>query len=227
MHVLIIEDEAHIADSISNFLTEHGIHTTKVAESVLAEYELRHHSFDIIILDLGLANVDGIHLLKRIRLNYTIPILILTARDNIQSKLDSFKFGADDYMTKPFSLQELLARIHALLRRSNVNFNATTTEIKLGKIRLNQEERQIYAGLEALELSVREYGVLSLLLQKKTKVVSKRQLQEYLSKEHGEDWVTEAAIEVYIHRVRKKIEQQNVEIVTVRGFGYILRIVDN
>jgi DNA-binding response OmpR family regulator len=151
-----------------------------------------------------------------------MPVIVLTARDSLESKVNAFHLGADDYMVKPFELDELLARIYALSRRKYIN-NDLPIEIKIGKLRLVEAEKRIYVGLEYLDLSVREYSVLNLLMQKNSKIVSKRQLQEFLTKESSDDWITETAIEVYIHRVRKKIEDCNVIINTVRGFGYLLK----
>ncbi len=224
MRVLIIEDEIAIAKSIAQHLLEHGIHAEHAAEAVLAEYALKNQEFELVILDLGLPNIDGTEILKRIRTKYNIPVIVLTARDSLDSKIKAFKLGADDYMVKPFELDELLARIYALSRRKYINSDLPA-ETKIGKLRLVEAERRIYVGLDSLDLSVREYSVLNLLMQKNSKVVSKRQLQEFLTKESPDDWITETAIEVYIHRVRRKIENCNVEINTVRGFGYILKSI--
>jgi DNA-binding response OmpR family regulator len=224
MRVLVIEDEIAIAKSIAQHLLEHGIQAEHAAEVVLAEYALKNQEFELVVLDLGLPNIDGIEILKRIRAKYSMPVIVLTARDSLESKVNAFNLGADDYMVKPFELDELLARIYALSRRKYVNTDIPT-EIKIGKLRLVESERRIYVGLDHLDLSVREYSVLNLLMQKNSKVVSKRQLQEFLTKESSDDWITETAIEVYIHRVRKKIEDCNVIINTVRGFGYVLKQV--
>ncbi|MFM2343794.1 MAG: hypothetical protein RLZZ210_402 [Pseudomonadota bacterium] len=222
MRVLIIEDEVAIAKGIAQHLLEHGIQSEHATEVVLAEYALKNSQFDLVILDLGLPNIDGMEILKRIRVKYSMPVIVLTARDALESKVNAFNLGADDYMVKPFEIDELLVRIYALSRRKFVN-NNLPIEIKVGKLRLVESEKRIYVGVDSIDLSVREYSVLSLLMQKNNKVVSKRALQEFLTKESPDDWITETAIEVYIHRVRKKIEEYNVEINTVRGFGYLLK----
>jgi two-component system OmpR family response regulator len=174
--------------------------------------------FDLIILDLGLPKMHGLEVLKRLRARgNNLPVLILTAADSVDERVKGLDYGADDYMAKPFSLQELEARVRALTRRG---MGSTTATINHGPLVYDQAGRVATIDGRMVELSARELGLLEVLLQRSGRLVSKDQLVERLC-EWGEE-VSNNAIEVYIHRLRKKIEKGPIRIATVRGLGYCL-----
>lgn len=171
-------------------------------------------TFDLLILDLGLPKMPGLDVLRRLRArNSVLPVLILTAADSVDERIKGLDLGADDYMAKPFALNELEARVRALTRRG-------PTVIRHGSLSFDQVGRLAYANERVLDLSARELGLLEVLLQRVGRLVSKEQLVDHLC-EWGEE-VSNNAIEVYVHRLRKKIEPSGVRILTVRGLGYCL-----
>jgi two-component system OmpR family response regulator len=167
--------------------------------------------------------MDGLTLLRRLRSRKVpIPILILTARDGINDRIDGIEQGADDYLTKPFELRELEARIKALIRRCYGGFSNT---IKIGRLTLDTQNHQVSGDNVPVMLSAREYGVLEILMMQAGKVVSKDRIAQRLSADSSEA-LADNAIEVYVHRVRKRIEAYDVVILTIRGLGYLLEIPD-
>jgi two-component system, OmpR family, response regulator len=171
-----------------------------------------------VILDLGLPKLHGLDVLKRARTRgATMPVLILTAADSVEQRVQGLDAGADDYMAKPFSLQELEARVRALTRRG---LGSAGTVIKHGPMSFDATGRVCYIHDQLIDLSAREISLLEVLLQRAGRLVSKDQLVERLC-EWGEE-VSSNAIEVYVHRLRKKIEQGPIRIATVRGVGYCL-----
>ncbi len=176
------------------------------------------HEFDLLILDLGLPRLHGLEVLRRLRARGSkAPVLILTAADSVEQRVEGLDLGADDYMAKPFSLQELEARVRALTRRG---LGAASNIIRHGPLSFDATGRVAYINEQMIELSAREIGLLEVLLQRAGRLVSKDQLVERLC-EWGDE-VSNNAIEVYVHRLRKKIEQGSVRIATVRGLGYCL-----
>jgi two-component system OmpR family response regulator len=171
----------------------------------------------LLILDLGLPKLSGLDLLKRVRgRNSAIPVLILTAMDGSGDRVKGLDLGADDYMVKPFDLAELEARVRALTRRSA----GTTPTIQCGALVYDQVGRVAQIAGQNIELSAREIGLLEVLLTRMGRLVSKDQLVDHLCG-WGEE-VSHNAIEVYVHRLRKKLEVGGVKIATVRGLGYCL-----
>ena len=218
MNILLVEDDAILADGLVHTLNKTGYSVTCAKTGSYAEQIIQAHDFDLIILDLGLPDMDGLVLLRKFRLRKVpVPILILTARDGINDRIEGIEQGADDYMTKPFELRELEARIHALIRRCYGGFR---NDIEIGRLVLNTHDLQVLADGLPMPLSAREYGVLEILMMQAGKVVSKDRFVQRLSTE-GEA-LADNAIEVYIHRVRKRIEQYGVVIKTLRGLGYLL-----
>ncbi|MDO9610421.1 MAG: response regulator transcription factor, partial [Serpentinimonas sp.] len=174
--------------------------------------------FDLLILDLGLPRLHGLEVLKRLRgRGSALPVLILTAADSVEERVLGLDLGADDYMAKPFALQELEARVRALVRRGS---GVASGLIRHGPLTYDQAGRVASIDGKMVELSARELGLLEVLLQRAGRLVSKDQLVDRLC-EWGEE-VSNNAIEVYIHRLRKKIEKGPIRIATVRGLGYCL-----
>jgi two-component system, OmpR family, response regulator len=219
MRILIAEDDQVLADGLLRTLRQSGAAVDHVADGNLADAALMTHSeFDLLILDLDLPKMHGLDVLKRLRARSAkIPVLILTASDSVEERVKGLDLGADDYMAKPFSLQELEARVRALTRRGS---SVSSSIINHGPLQYDQAGRVATLEGKMVDLSARELGLLEVLLQRTGRLVSKDQLVERLC-EWGEE-VSTNAIEVYIHRLRKKIEKGTVRIATVRGLGYCL-----
>lgn len=223
MRILLIEDDPVLADGLNHTLSQSGYHLLCASTTAYAEQLLNAHDVDLIILDLGLPDEDGLGLLKRLRQQkITLPVIILTARDSLNDRIVGIEQGADDYLTKPFELRELEARIHALIRRCYGGFDHSLT---VGPLSLDNQQRTITAAGEPLPLSAREYGVLEILLLQAGRVVAKERIAQRLDND-GEG-LTDNAIEIYIHRLRKRLESYGVNIRTVRGLGYLLEQPDH
>jgi two-component system, OmpR family, response regulator len=224
MRILIAEDDAVLADGLSRSLKAGGYAVDVVASGDAADTALAAQSFDLLILDIGLPKMSGLEVLRRLRArNSTVPVLILTAADSVEQRVNGLDLGADDYMAKPFALSELEARARALTRRAA---GGAQTVLRHGPLVFDQVGHVATLNDQALDLSARELGLLEILLQRPGRLVSKEQLVDRLCS-WGEE-VSNNAIEVYVHRLRKKIEVGGVRIVTVRGLGYYLeRFTDN
>ena len=218
MRILVAEDDAVLADALQQTLRQTGYAVDHVGTGSEADAALRHPVYDLVILDIGLPTLDGFDVLQRLRgRGAKMPVLILTARDVVQDRVKGLDLGADDYLTKPFALQEFEARVRALLRRGQ---GASSSTIHYGRLVYDLTARQVMIENKPIELSARELAVLESLLLNTGKVVSKEQLVEKLC-DWGE-YVGTNAIEVYIHRLRKKIEPLDSEIKTIRGLGYLM-----
>jgi two-component system OmpR family response regulator len=218
MRILIAEDDQVLADGVLRTLRGNGYAVDHVASGSEADAALSTQEFDLLILDLGLPRLHGFEVIKKMRGRGTAtPVLILTAADSVEQRVKGLDLGADDYMAKPFSLQELEARVRALARRG---MGAASNVIKHGPLTFDTTGRVAYIHDTMVELSAREVGLLEVLLQRAGRLVSKDQLVERLC-EWGDE-VSNNAIEVYIHRLRKKIELGPIRIATVRGLGYCL-----
>jgi two-component system, OmpR family, response regulator len=218
MRILIAEDDQVLADGLLRSLRASGYAVDQVSSGSEADAALASHEFDLVILDLGLPKLHGFEVLRKLRgRGSAVPVLILTAADSVEQRVKGLDLGADDYMAKPFALQELEARVRALTRRG---LGSASAIIKHGPLSFDANGRVAYLNDQMLELSARELSLLEVLLQRSGRLVSKDQLVERLC-EWGEE-VSNNAIEVYIHRLRKKIEQGPVRIATVRGLGYCL-----
>jgi two-component system OmpR family response regulator len=218
MHILIAEDDATLADALVRSLRKLGYAVDQVSNGSEADAALALHSFDLLILDLGLPKMHGLEVLRKLRgRGSALPVLILTAADSIEQRVKGLDGGADDYMAKPFSLQELEARVRALTRRA---MGVASSVVHHGPLSFDASGRVAHLNGQMLDLSAREISLLEVLLQRCGRLVSKDHLVQHLC-EWGEE-VSNNAIEVYIHRLRKKIETGPVRIATVRGLGYCL-----
>ncbi len=219
MRLLIAEDDPVLADGLSRSLRAAGYAVDMVADGESADSALAAQSFDLLILDLGLPRLAGLEVLRRLRSRGTaVPVLILTAADSVEQRVRGLDLGADDYMAKPFALSELEARVRALTRRAA---GSSQNLLRHGPLTLDRAGRTALIEEVPLDLSARELGLLEMLLQRAGRLVSKEQLVDHLC-EWGEE-VSNNAIEVYVHRLRKKLEPGGVRIATVRGLGYCLQ----
>lgn len=218
MRILIVEDDPTLADGLTRSLDQSGYAVDRAANGEQANTMLQDAVYDLAILDLGLPKLDGTEVLKRLRQRGgRTPVLILTARDAIEDRVHGLDLGADDYMTKPFNLVELEARVRALIRRGQLGSNAA---LHCGRLTFDPAARRALNGEVPLELSSRELGVLEVLMLRQDKVVNKEQIMEALC--NWDEDLGDNAIEVYIHRLRKKLETSGARIRTIRGLGYLL-----
>jgi len=218
MRILVAEDDAIMADGLTRSLRQAGYVVDRVGTGSEADSALTRGEFDLLILDLGLPRMGGLEVLRRLRARQSrLPVLILTALDGVNDRVRGLDLGADDYLAKPFALNELEARVRALTRRGAAGVAGV---LHHGELSYDQVGRVTEIRGKPLDLSARETGVLEILLQRVGRIVSKEQLVERLC-EWGEE-VSTNAIEVYVHRLRKKLEAGGVRIATVRGLGYCL-----
>ena len=220
MHVLLVEDDLVLADGISRILMGNGMVVDVVHNGLDADRALQSHAVSIMVLDIGLPGIDGFEVVRRLRArNGDTPVLLLTARDDVQDRVRGLELGADDYLVKPFAAPELVARIKALVRRSNPR----PVEMQLGGLQLDAFTRRATVDGQIIELSAREWAVLEYLMQQASRVVSKQQIIDAILP-WGEE-VTLNAVEVYVSRIRAKIASAGITIKTIRGFGYMLEQV--
>ncbi len=218
MRVLIAEDDSILADGLVRSLRHAGYAVDAVTTGVEADSALTTSVFDLLILDLGLPRMAGLEVLKRLRgRDSHVPVLILTALDGVQDRVRGLDLGADDYLAKPFELAELEARVRALTRRGAAG---AATVYRHGALTYDQVGRVAQVDGQTLELSAREIALLEIFMQRSGRMVSKEQLVGHLCA-WGEE-VSNNAIEVYVHRLRKKLEPGQVRISTIRGLGYCL-----
>ncbi len=221
MRLLLVEDDVMLASGIKLGLCDAGYAVDWVGSAERAEEVLAGESFDAAIFDIGLPGIDGLELTRRLRgRGLAMPMLILTARDALEDRVQGLDLGADDYMVKPFELPELLARLRALLRRSQA---ATSAILSFGSLKLDSANRQASANGQLIELGPREWTVMEYLLVHAPKPASKEKLLAALTGWDKE--ITPNAIEVYISRLRGKLEPHGVGLRSIRGFGYRLELV--
>ena len=218
MRILVAEDDALLGDAIAEHLRHGGHAVDWVRDGAAADAALRGDSFKLVVLDLGLPRVSGREVLSRLRKrSSSTPVLIITAADAIADRVAGLDAGADDYLVKPFELAELEARVRALIRRSHGHDRSVLVH---GALAFDTAGRSASVGGDTLDLSARELAMLELLLLRSGRVISKEQFVEHLC--GFDDDVTENAIEVYVHRLRRKLEPFAIHVQTVRGLGYFL-----
>lgn len=230
MRLLLVEDDIMVASGIKLGLSDAGYAVDWVGSGERAEEVLQRETFDVAVVDIGLPGLDGLELTRRLRrpdmASRDMPVLILTARDALQDRVQGLDLGADDYMVKPFELPELLARLRALLRRSQA---ATTAVLGFGPLELDTANRQVGirpaadAALVPIDLGPREWTVLEYLMIHAPKPASKDKLLQALTGWDKE--ITPNAVEVYVSRLRGKLEPHGVGLRSIRGFGYRLELL--
>jgi two-component system response regulator PhoP len=221
MRILVIEDDLHLADNLRNALEKERYSVDVCHDGESGLFHIKEYPLDLAVIDLGLPKLDGIELIRRARAaEVAIPILILTARDRWQDKVEGLDAGADDYLTKPFHVEELIARCNALIRRSAGQANP---EITAGPIRLNTRSQQVWVNDEEMNLTAYEYKVLEYLMVNPQKVISKAELTEHI---YDQDFDLDSnVIEVFVLRLRKKLDPTGElnPVETLRGRGYRLK----
>jgi two-component system, OmpR family, response regulator len=218
MHVLLVEDDASLSDGIAKTLLGAGHVVDARATGLEALEATRQERFDLMLLDIGLPGIDGYEVLRRLRTAEDLtPVLVLTARDQVGDRVHGLDLGADDYLAKPFAMAELGARVRALLRRAQAQASSCITH---GPLTMDRAARRAYLCGERLDLTAREWAVLEVLLQKAAKIVSKESIIHWIAS--WDDELSLNAIEVYVSRLRAKLEPAGIRICTVRGFGYML-----
>jgi len=218
MRILIVEDDASLAAGIARILEAEGWAVDTVKSGEQAALASQVERFDLLILDIGLPGIDGFEVLRRLRADgHAVPVLILTARDAIDDRVRGLDQGADDYMAKPFAMPELAARVRALIRRSQ---SRSGPRLVHGPLVLDATARRAFLNDEPLELAAREWAVLEVLLARVEKVVSKEAIIQAVA--NWGDELSQNAIEVYVSRLRAKLEPAGIHIRTVRGFGYMV-----
>jgi len=218
MRILIAEDDPLLAEGLVSALRTSASVVDLVEDGRAAQMALQAHAFDLIILDIGLPGLSGFDLLAWARARrLTTPVLILTALDDVQSRVKGLDLGADDYLSKPFELSELEARVRALTRRSRGHADNL---IRIGRLTVNTAGRSASVDDEVLDLSAREFALLEILASRVGRVVGKEQIIDLLCQWDAE--VSANAVEVYVHRLRKKLETGGVTLSTLRGMGYCL-----
>ncbi|CUU24769.1 transcriptional regulator TctD [Duffyella gerundensis] len=217
MRLLLVEDTTELARWLQKALTQAGFVVDWVADGLAADHLLQSEHYELVVLDLSLPRLDGLEVLARLRKRgQSLPVMLLTARGDLQDRVRGLNQGADDYLSKPFDLVELEARIRALLRRSHGQQSQTQV---LGELVLF-EQGYFHLQDKPLALTPRESSVLTTLMQRRGRPVSRQQLYEQTFTLADE--ASLESIELYVHRVRKKLAGSNVAIVTLRGLGYSL-----
>ena len=217
MRVLLAEDDELLGSGLKAGLGQHGFAVDWVRDGVAAERELLARQHEVAVLDLGLPRQDGLDALAAVRAKgVRTPVLVLTARDAIDARIQGLDGGADDYLVKPVDLGELAARLRALVRRAH---GVPTTRLELGDVALDPAARQVWRGGEPVALSVREFDLLHVFMLQAGRVLSRDQLEQHLYKWGNE--VSSNAVEVHVHNLRRKLGAELIE--TVRGVGYVAR----
>ncbi|WP_421134187.1 response regulator transcription factor [Alteromonas sp. A079] len=218
MRVLVAEDDSKLLTQLDTLLQESGYSVDLADNGEHALYQLQEFTYDLAIIDIGLPKLDGFEVIRKARAeNISTPVLILTARDRWQEKVEGLDSGADDYLTKPFHNEELLARAKALIRRASGQANPV---IQMGPISLDTVSEEIQLNSLSLELTAYEYKVMEYLMLNPQKVISKTELTEHI---YDQDFDLDSnVIEVFIGRLRKKLDPDGVikPIETLRGRGY-------
>ena len=221
MRILVVEDDLLLARGLTDVLMRAAHAVEQVGTGLQADQAVAAVSYDLVVLDIGLPDINGFEVLGRLRTRgSTAKVLVLTARDAVEDRVHGLDLGADDYLTKPFSVNEFEARVRALLRRTTLPTGAVT----VGRLTVDLDAKCIRINGASSDLTVREWALLELFITRPGRVLSKEQIAQHLGK--YDTRLTSNAIEVYVSRLRAKIEAAGVHIRTVRGFGYLWEAAD-
>ena len=216
MRVLLVEDHLQLAESVAQALKSTGLTVDVLHDGVAADLALASEEYAVAVLDVGLPRMDGFEVLARLRARgKTVPVLMLTARSDVKDRVHGLNLGADDYLAKPFDVDELEARLRALLRRAA---GRAQPLIRQGDIELDPAARTVRLRGQLVDVSPREFAVLLVLLESRGRVLSRRQLEERLY--NWQSAVDSNAVEVHIHHLRRKLGSHCIQ--TMRGVGYFI-----
>jgi two-component system, OmpR family, response regulator len=216
MRMIVVEDDPLLAEGLTRALTRAGHGVEQATSGRQADLLLAEQKYDLVVLDIGLPDIDGFEVLRRLRQRHSMTsVLVLTARDAIEDRVRGLDLGADDYLTKPFSLNEFEARVRALLRRGH----SVQPSLTMGDLSIDVAAKRVRVNDRQIELTPREWALLELFLANPGRVLSKDQIAENLV--NFDEQPSTNAIEVYVSRLRVKIEPGGFHIRTVRGFGYL------
>ncbi len=218
MKLLIIEDDPNILFFLTRGFSEDGYIVESAKDGADGEYLALIHHYDVIILDWMLPSQSGIKILKSLRdKNITTPVIMLSAKGEVENKISALNLGADDYLAKPFSFDELIARVEALYRR---NISLGINEISIGDIEINLDTKTVHKNSEIIELTAKEYELLSFLIQHKNSLVSNAMIEEQLW--NNTEFIHSNVVQVTIYHLRKKLEKDLIK--SYRGLGYKIEI---
>ena len=222
MRILVVEDDSLLAQGLTRILSRAGHAVDQAENGLQADKALRAAPYELVVLDIGLPDIDGFEVLRRLRRRHAATnVLVLTARDAVEDRVHGLDLGADDYLTKPFSVNEFEARVRALLRRTSLPAGA----VSMGGLTVDVEAKRVRVNGTSVELTVREWALLELFMARPGRVLSKEQIAQQLADYDAQ--LTPNAIEVCVSRLRAKIESAGVCIRTVRGFGYLWETTDD
>nr|WP_315431177.1 response regulator transcription factor [uncultured Albidiferax sp.] len=216
MNILLVEDDLNLVDALSRMLVARGFQVVCCADGIEALVMLRQRQFDAALLDLTLPGLDGLEVLQRLRDEGSrLPVLVMTARTAVEDRVLGLNSGADDYLSKPFDVEELVARLKALVRRS-----LGVEDFRCGALRLDLDKGRVFRGALPLEMPGRELALLKALMLHPSQAVAKEDLHQTVFGDEGQ--AGSDAIEVLVHRLRKRIQGSGASLVTLRGVGYYL-----
>ena len=221
MRLLIVEDDAQLREALADLLRQSGFDVHAFSQGDQAFSALLCRSYDLAIVDLGLPGMDGLALVRSLRRQLrALPILVVTARDGLDERVGGLDAGADDYLVKPFELRELEARVRALLRRHYADRKA---RIRIGALELSPGEPRVLLGGGAVDLPAGEFALLEVLALRAGRVVRREELADRLGR--GADAPSDSAIDMCMHRLRRRLAPLGLKVRTLRGFGYLLETV--
>jgi len=224
MRILVVDDEQLLVKGIKFNLENDGYSVDGAYDGKAALELFRENRYDLIILDLMLPEIDGLTVCRKIREESNVPVIMLTAKSEGRDKLIGFEYGADDYVTKPFDILELKARIRVILRRSGKGAGRSEDCIEIGNIKADLLQRTVYVGKEAVDLTAKEFDMLATLMRNKGKIFSRERL---LAEVWGKDFPTDIrTVDVHVRRLREKLEKDDANpeyILTKWGVGYYFK----
>ncbi|EES90158.1 response regulator transcription factor [Helicobacter canadensis] len=226
LEILMIEDDLELATILSEYLKAHNINATNYDEPYTGMSAINTRHFDLLLLDLTLPNLDGLEVCKKVAKEKRIPIIISSARHDVDDRVLGLEYGADDYIPKPYDPKELVARIHSVLRRYKTIEKPDSTEIICPPFRLNKSSREIFLNNTPLDLTKAEYEILSFMIENKNQALTRDSIAAHSDSISPDS--TNKSIDVIIGRLRSKIEKEGKKyIFSIRGIGYKFQTKDN
>lgn len=226
LEILMIEDDLELATILSEYLKAHNINVTNYDEPYTGMSAINTRHFDLLLLDLTLPNLDGLEVCKKVAKEKRIPIIISSARHDVDDRVLGLEYGADDYIPKPYDPKELVARIHSVLRRYKTIEKPDSTEIICPPFRLNKSSREIFLNNTPLDLTKAEYEILSFMIENKNQALTRDSIAAHSDSISPDS--TNKSIDVIIGRLRSKIEKEGKKyIFSIRGIGYKFQTKDN